>query len=105
MISTPDLGSRFTKQIGGRTQADASSITFYASKDGADIRSVLQRGLTGYLTFMDGGDVAAQPMDVFPIEVTSVGKVRTTGDNAQQITVTFAITGEPAEDVDIPATV
>lgn len=105
MIGTPDLGSRFTSQIGGRTQADASSITFYASQDGADIRDVLQRGLAGYLVFMDGGDVPAQPMDVFPVDVTSVGKVRSTGDQASQLTVSFAITAEPAEDVAIPAAV
>jgi len=103
MIDTPDLGSRFTKQIGGRTTVDASSITFYADQAGTDVRTVLPRGTTGYVIFMDGGDVAAQPMDIFPVEVTALGKVRSTGDNALQMTVAFAVTGEPAEDVDIPA--
>lgn len=103
MINTPDLASRFTGMIPGRTQADSSSITFYADLAGDDIRKVLPRGTKGFLVFCDGGDVATQPSDVFPIEVSSVGKVRTTGDQAHQITITFAITSKPAEDVDIPA--
>jgi hypothetical protein len=103
MIATPDLGSRFNKQIGGRTSADASTITFYASRNGDDVRKVLPRGTRGYVIFMDGGDVPAQPSDVFHVEVTSVGKVRTVGDSAFQITISFAILNAPAEDVAIPA--
>lgn len=105
MIDTPDLGSRFTRQIGGRTSVEASSITFYADKKGVDVRSVLPRGTKGFLIFMDGGDVAASKSDVYPVEVTSLGKVRSTGDNASQLTANFAVTGVPAEDVAIPATV
>ncbi len=103
MINTPDLGSRFNSQISGRTSADNSSITFYADKAGEDIRTVLQRGLRGFIVIMDGGDVAAQPSDVFPVEVTAVGKVRSVGDQAAQLTVTFAITAEPGEDIPVPA--
>ena len=102
MIDTPDLGSRFTSQIGGRTSVEASSITFYADKAGDDVRSVLPRGTKGFLIFMDGGDVAASKSDVYPVEVTSLGKVRATGDTAAQLTVSFAVTAPPAEDVAIP---
>ena len=102
-IDTPDLGSRFTGQIGGRTSVDASSITFYGDKAGEDVRTVLPRGTTGYIVWADGGDVTAQPSDVFPVEVTSVGKLRSVGDQAFQLTVQFAVTREPAEDVAIPA--
>jgi len=102
-IDTPDLGSRFTSKIGGRITVDDSSITFYASQDGKDVRTVLPRGTKGFLAFMDGGDVPTQPYDLMPAEVTNLGKVRATGDNAFQLTVGFAITGVPAEDLDIPA--
>jgi hypothetical protein len=105
MIDTPDLGSRFTSQIGGRTSVEASSITFYADKAGDDVREVLPRGTKGFLIFMDGGDVATQKSDVYPVEVTSLGKVRSTGDNAFQLTANFAVTGVPFEDVAIPAAV
>lgn len=103
-IDTPDMGTRFVSQIGGRTTAPSSSITFYGDREGVDVRTVLPRETEGYMLIMDGGDVAASKGDVFPVIVTSVGKVRSTGDQAHQLTITFAITGEPAEDIAIPAT-
>lgn len=102
-INTPDLGSRFTSMIPGRTSAPSSSITFYASKDGEDVRGVLARNDAGFVMFCDGGDVPTQPADVFPATVASVGKVRQVDDGANQLTIAFAITAEPAEDVAIPA--
>lgn len=103
MINTPDLGAKFVSQIGGRLNAEASSLTFYADKTGNDVRLTLPRGTTGYIMFCDGGDVPAQPADVFKVEVTSLGKVRSTADNALVLTVSFAITAVPAENVVIPA--
>lgn len=102
-INTPDLGNRFVSSITGRTQADNSTITFYADLTGDDVRTVLPRGTKGFLIFADGGDVASQPCDIFPIEVASVGKVRSTGDQAFQLTIGFAIKKPPFEDVTLPA--
>jgi hypothetical protein len=101
-IDTPDMGKRYTSKIGGRLTTPDSSITFYGDKSGDDVRGVLPRGTKGHLIFMDGGDVATQPSDVFTVEVASVGKLRSTGDNAYQITVSFSISNF-AEDVVIPA--
>lgn len=103
MIDTPDAGSRFVSQIGGRTNVDSSSITFYADITGSDVRQTLPRNQTGYIVWMDGGDVATQKMDIFPVKVTSVGKVRSSGDQAMQLTIEFAVTSPPAEDAPIPA--
>lgn len=102
-IDTPDLGSRFTSRIAGRLTTSEPSITFYASLDGDDVRELLSRGTSGFVIFMDGGDVPTQPSDIFPVEVNSLGKVRTTGEQAHQLTVGFTITAPPAEDVPIPA--
>lgn len=102
-IDTPDLASLFTPQIGGGTSAESSSLTFYADKLGVDVRTVLPRGTVGYILICDGGDVPTKPADVFPISVTSLGKLRTLGDEAARIQVTFAITSQPAEDVILPA--
>lgn len=103
MIETPDMGAKFVGQIAGRIKADNSSITFYADRTATDVRSTLPRGQVGYIAFMDGGDVATTgKMDVFPIEVASVGKVRG-GDKALTLTINFAITRKPAEDVAISA--
>ena len=103
LIAVPDFGSRFTKQIGGRTNVDASTITFYGDLGGDDIRKVLARGDRVVVGFADQGDVATLPADWFPVEVTAVGKLRSVGDNAFRITVSFAPTGVPAEDVPLPA--
>ena len=100
-IATPDLGARFVSQIPGRINVDDSSITFYASLDGLDVRAVLQRDLNGYVAIMDGGDVATRFMDVLKVTVSSVGKVRDMED-APRLTVAFTIRNF-AENVVIPA--
>jgi len=103
MINTPDLGNRFVSQIGGRLNAAQSAITFWADLGGDDVRAVLPRGTKGFILFADHGDTAGLPADVFPVQVTSLGKVRSVGDQGFQITVQFAITKPPAEDIVLPA--
>jgi hypothetical protein len=102
-VDTPDLGTRFVPKIAGRINAEDSSLNFYASSTGfTDARSVLPRDTTGYVIFMDGGDVATTGrMDIFPATVTSVPKLRALEDPAQ-VSVTFAVTRVPAEDIAIP---
>lgn len=102
-IETPDLGSRFTSNIPGRTSAPDSSITFYGDLAGVDIRGELSQDDNGYIWIADGGDVEAQLADVFPVRVNSIGKMRSVGDAAFQIVVSFTITAEPAVDTAIPA--
>ncbi|MGW1039326.1 phage tail tube protein [Streptomyces sp. NPDC002547] len=99
---TPALGSRFTPVVGGEITAADSSLTFWASKDAQDVRTLLQREDRGYIIWMDEGDVPGQTMDVYPVSVTSQAKIREL-DQAAQIMAQFAITSEPAENVEIPA--
>ena len=102
-IATPDIDTRFTKSIPGRTTSADSSITHYADLAGDDIRKVVAEGQSGYIEFADGGDEEGKLADIFPVRAKSVGKVRSTGDQAHQITIGFTITGKPATDVPIPA--
>lgn len=102
LLDAPDLGHRFNSKVTGRTEADNSSITMYQSKTTDDARSLMPRGTTGFILIMWGGDVAGRKMDVYEVEVASVGK--TIPDNkASDMKFSFAITSEPAEDVEIPA--
>ena len=101
-VPTPALGSRFTPVVGGEITAADSSLTFWASKDGDDVRTLLTREATGFIVWMAEGDVEAQTMDVYPVTVTSQAKIREL-DAAAQIMAQFAITSEPAENVEIPA--
>jgi hypothetical protein len=101
-VPTAALGSRFTPTVPGEITAADSSLTFWASKDGDDVRSLLVREERGFVVWMDEGDVPTQTMDVFPVQVTSQAKVREM-DSAAQIMAQFSITSEPAENVTIPA--
>ncbi|MFC7892682.1 hypothetical protein [Streptomyces sp. NPDC057381] len=101
-VPTPALGSRFTPVVGGEITASDSSLTFWASKTADDVRTLLIREATGFVVWMDEGDVPGQTMDVFPVSVTSQAKIREL-DGASQIMAQFAITSEPSENVAIPA--
>lgn len=74
--ATPDLGARFVKQVTGRLTAADSSITTWSDKTGEDIREVLTLDQETNVVFLDGGDVAGSPMDVYKVVVASLGKVR-----------------------------
>lgn len=100
-LPTPDLGKRFTSSIPGRITADESSITFYASLDGNDIREVQARDQDCFVSILDGGDVPTNPMDVFKVTVNSVGKLRDLED-APRITVSYTIRSF-AENLAVPA--
>jgi hypothetical protein len=101
-IDTPDLASRFTSKIAGRITADDSSINFYASSNSVDVRSLLPRDTTGYILWLDEGDVSGRKMDVYKVTVASAPKLRAMEDPAQ-IQVQFTITAQPSENVTIPA--
>ncbi len=101
-VDTPDMGSRFTSKIPGRITADDSSLSVYESQTTVDARSLMPRDTTGFVVWMDGGDVAGQKMDVFPVKVSSVAKSRSTGDDPGRLTFQYSITSQPAEDVAIP---
>lgn len=103
-VETPDMDTKFTSKIPGRISADDSSITFYCDVTGADARALLPRDTTGFIVFLDGGDVTGSLMDVFPVSVSSLGKARSVeGKDAATVEIQFSITSEPAEDVEIPA--
>lgn len=100
-VDTPDLNSRFTSKIPGMITADDSSLSFYASSNSIDVRSLLPRDTVGYVVWLDEGDIAGRTMDVFPVQVSSAPKVRSLSDPAQ-IQVQFTITNVPAENVVVP---
>jgi hypothetical protein len=99
---TPALGSVFIAKIPSTTTAGDSSLTFYSDSTSVDVRGLLERGSTGFVVWMDEGDVVGQLMDVFPARVTSAPKQRDIGATAT-ITVNFAVQREPAENVTIPS--
>jgi hypothetical protein len=101
-VETPDLGTQFTGKLAGRTSADDSSITCYASSNSIDVRTLLPRGTTGFILWFDEGDVAGRKADCYPITVGSIPKDRDV-EAAARIIVNVAITRTPTENFTIPA--
>jgi hypothetical protein len=101
-LDVPDLATTFTAKLAGRTSADDSSLTFYASSNSVDVRALLPRGTSGFVVWLDESDIAGRKMDVFPVTVGSAPKDRSIEDPAH-IIINFAITRTPAENVTIPA--
>lgn len=102
-IATPDLSTVFESQISGRVSANKSTLVFYASKTGLDVTSLLPRTTTGFIMWLDGGDISGNQAEVYPVTVMANGLDR---DNkmtaADRVTVEFAITRQPAQNVTIP---
>jgi hypothetical protein len=103
-IQTPDLATRYTSTIPGSISAEDSSLTMYASRNGVDARSLMPRDAIGHIVLLHGGDVAGNKMDVYPVTVSSVSKqMQVGGGDADTIVVSYAITAEPSENVNVPA--
>ena len=103
-IETKSANSRIRPKLAGAVSLDDSSMTFNGSQDGTDIRTVLTRGDTGYILICDGGDVATQPAELFPVEVGSVVPVRSLDSDAFKVRIDFGVTNIPTT-VTIPAAV
>lgn len=99
---TPALGSVFIGKVPSTTTSDDSSLTFYADSTSVDVRGLLSRGSSGYIIWMDEGDVEGHLMDVFPVRVTATSPQRDISSVAQ-VMVNFAIMREPSQNVSIPA--
>lgn len=103
-IDTQSMGETFRTRIPGSTNSPDSSITFYASKNGVDIRTLNPRGTSGFLCLLDGGDVPGSKMETYPVTVTSVGIVRSViGGDATKIVINYSITKQPGQNLTIPA--
>lgn len=100
-IDTPSL-ARFTGTIPGRVTITPGVLRIYADRGADDVRDVLPDGTTGALVFMDNGDVPADLMDVWPVRVNRLSKVRSM-EAATLLSVRFTHNQLPIEDVVIPA--
>jgi hypothetical protein len=104
-INTQPINQAFQTEIAGSLSVADPSLTLYASKNGTDIRALLPAGTPGFVMFCDGGDTAGNKAQVFPVSVAAVSIIRADVSNktATKITISFVITGAPAQSVTIPA--
>lgn len=99
-IETPSL-ARFTGSIPGRINITSGVLNMYADRGGDDVRDVLPDGTTGFVVFMDQGDVATKSMDVWPVRVNRLSKVRSM-EAATMLKVAFTHNVLPVENLVIP---
>jgi hypothetical protein len=103
-IDTQALNDPFQTKIPGSLSAPDSSLTFFTSKNGVDIRATLPRGTSGFVCFLDGGDTGGGKMETYPVTVTSNAVMRSfQSKDASKIKVGFAITKSPGQNLTIPA--
>jgi hypothetical protein len=100
-LDVPDAGGRFTGKIPARITSDDSAMTFYASTNGTDVRSLLTQDLNGYVVIYPEGIVASGKCHVFPVRVASQSDEQDTEDSGK-ITVNFAVTSAPVRNITIP---
>jgi hypothetical protein len=95
------LGGLTPKVSKNQLTADDSSLDFYMSSASTDVRTLLTRGLAGYILMMWEGDVAGRKMTPFQVSVASQAP-QPDGGNPARITIQFAILAF-SEMVTIPA--
>jgi hypothetical protein len=100
-IDVPDL-TRYTGTIPGRITVEPGQLSIYADRGAVDVRTVLPRDTTGYILLMDNGDTPTDLMDVWPVQVRSLAKVRSM-EAATLLQAAFSHPRLPVEDATIPA--
>lgn len=101
-IATPDLASTFTTSIPGEDTTDDSSITFYDDDTSSAVRTLLAKGVTGFIVRMPYGQIATRRAEVWPVTSTGVNDEWTTGNDPARFTVGFAITSVPTLTAVVP---
>lgn len=103
-IATPDMASTFVSSIPGEDSAADSNITYYEDKTSNPIKTAQAKGTTGYIVIFFAGIAGAAPAagddaDVWPVQIASVSRMYTAGNEAAQYQVVYTPTAPPAEDV------
>lgn len=100
-----DWGSDFDKKAKGTRALADSSLTFHAKKTGTDaVRAALPEAALGFVVLMNAGDIPTTgKMNIFPVQVRSVGDVYSFGSDTAKFRVQFSPTDEPNIGAAIPA--
>lgn len=100
-IETKDAANLIRPKLAGPVSLDDSSITFNASSNGTDARTVFTRGQVGFIIMADAGLGTGKKAEVFPVQVGAVVKVRSLDSTNFKIRVDFGVTNIP-KDVTLP---
>ncbi len=102
-LDISDMSSTFQKTIPGGETPAASSMTFRAGDQAADveegIRAALPQGQNGFVCFTKWSKIptAGQPVDVWPIRCKAVNDEYSVDNAAAQFMVGMSIPNEPSK--------
>lgn len=102
-IATPDMASAFVSSIAGEDSAADSNLTFYEDKTSNPIKTAQAKGTNGYIVIFYAGIAGATPAagdkaDVWPVQVASVSRMYTAGNEAAQYQIVYTPTAPPGEE-------
>lgn len=101
-VDTPDFSTDFETSIPGTYSATVSA-EFYRDDDNDLAWDTLQRGVDGVFCIMRFGTTAGDPMEVYPVRVTSRSPVALANNESQRFNMEAAVPDPPLEDEDVPA--
>lgn len=107
-IDVPDMCSPFVKSIPGEDTAEDSSITFYEDNTSNPTRTLLLKGVEGYMALFPYGVTGGAPsagdeLEVWPVSVASSTREWSAGNEPARFMVEFTITDVPDQDAVVVA--
>jgi hypothetical protein len=103
-VDAPRLSDLYTPTVSGEQKTDDSSLTCYMDKEGADARVLMPQDEEGYIVWMFGGDVAANKMDIYPVQVSALNHMPSIKGNEPDSTeFQFSVKNIPARTIAVPA--
>lgn len=103
-INAPDMSTTFVPQVAGEDTSEDSSLTFYEDTVSNPIRTLLAKGVSGYIVIFKAGIAGSNPAagdkaDVWPVSVGSNAPQYTADNETAKYMVRFINTAKPANDV------
>lgn len=100
-VDTPDMGQALVTKIPGEDVMPDSTMTFYEDKTTNPIKTLLAKGVNGYVVIFGTGIAGAAPAaadkaDVWPSQVASNARQYHAGNEASKYLVKFTPTKAPA---------
>lgn len=103
-IDAPRLSDLYTPTVSGEQKTDDSALTCYMDQEGADARVLMPQDEEGYIVWMYGGDVAANKMDIYPVQVSALNHMPSIkGNEPDQTEFQFSVKNIPARSKAVPA--
>lgn len=101
-VESSDVGTQFKGKLPAGAEAADATMTFNASQDGLDVRTILEEGQRGYMVIGLGGAEIADKVDVYEVVIGSVD-TPTAADETAKVVVSIGVPSKPNKGYAVPA--